>query len=94
MSPELPSALLREGLLLLVTVGAPLFAVALGVGLGRRLVLGELHTRRRGDDRVAAQRNVGLGGGDAEPEGDREQQPSAQEHQGTDATPAHPTAPM
>ena len=33
MSPELPSALLREGLLLLVSVGSPLFAAALGVGL-------------------------------------------------------------
>ncbi len=33
MSPELPSALLREGLALLVTVGSPLFAAALAVGL-------------------------------------------------------------
>ena len=33
MSPELPSALLREGLSLLLTVGSPLFAAALGVGL-------------------------------------------------------------
>jgi flagellar biosynthesis protein FliQ len=33
MSPELPSALLREGLVLLATVGSPLFAAALGVGL-------------------------------------------------------------
>jgi flagellar biosynthesis protein FliQ len=33
MNPELPSALLREGLTLLLTVGSPLFAAALGVGL-------------------------------------------------------------
>jgi flagellar biosynthesis protein FliQ len=33
MSPELPSSLLREGLGLLVTTGAPLFAAALVVGL-------------------------------------------------------------
>jgi flagellar biosynthetic protein FliQ len=33
MSPDLPSSLLREGLGLLVTVGWPLFAAALGVGL-------------------------------------------------------------
>ncbi|HUK65945.1 MAG TPA: flagellar biosynthetic protein FliQ [Anaeromyxobacteraceae bacterium] len=33
MTPELPSALLREGLVLLGTVGAPLFAAALLVGL-------------------------------------------------------------
>lgn len=33
MSAELPSALLREGLALLVTVGSPLFAAALAVGL-------------------------------------------------------------
>ncbi len=33
MTPELPSALLREGLVVLGTVGAPLFAVALLVGL-------------------------------------------------------------
>jgi flagellar biosynthetic protein FliQ len=34
MTPELPSALLREGLQLLGVVGAPLVAAALGVGLG------------------------------------------------------------
>ena len=34
MTPELPSALLREGLQLLGVVGAPLFTAALGVGLG------------------------------------------------------------
>ncbi len=34
MTPELPSALLREGLVLLGLVGAPLFVVALLVGLG------------------------------------------------------------
>jgi flagellar biosynthesis protein FliQ len=34
MNPELPSALLREGLALLGVVGAPLFAAALVVGLG------------------------------------------------------------
>jgi len=33
MTPELPSSLLREGLALLFTVGSPLFAAALGVGL-------------------------------------------------------------
>ena len=33
MSPELPSSLLREGLMLLGTGGAPLFAAALLVGL-------------------------------------------------------------
>ena len=33
MSPELPSSLLREGLMLLGTVGAPMFAAALVVGL-------------------------------------------------------------
>jgi flagellar biosynthetic protein FliQ len=33
MGPELPSALLREGLMLLAVVGAPLFAAALVVGL-------------------------------------------------------------
>jgi flagellar biosynthesis protein FliQ len=33
MPTELPSALLHEGLILLVTVGSPLFAAALGVGL-------------------------------------------------------------
>jgi len=33
MSPELPSALLREGLGLLGMVGSPLFAAALVVGL-------------------------------------------------------------
>jgi flagellar biosynthesis protein FliQ len=33
VGPELPSALLREGLGLLVTVGWPLFGAALGVGL-------------------------------------------------------------
>jgi len=33
MNPELPSAVLREGLALLATVGAPLFAAALVVGL-------------------------------------------------------------
>ncbi len=33
MTPELPSALLREGLTLLLTVGSPLFAAALAVGL-------------------------------------------------------------
>ena len=33
MSTELPSALLREGLALLFTVGSPLFAAALAVGL-------------------------------------------------------------
>ncbi|HTT71491.1 MAG TPA: flagellar biosynthetic protein FliQ [Anaeromyxobacteraceae bacterium] len=33
MTPELPSALLREGLVLLGTVGAPLFATAIVVGL-------------------------------------------------------------
>lgn len=33
MNPELPSALLREGLTLLAVVGAPMFATALLVGL-------------------------------------------------------------
>lgn len=33
MTPELPSSLLREGLVLLGTVGAPLFAASLLVGL-------------------------------------------------------------
>ncbi len=33
MSPELPSALLREALALLAVVGWPLFAAALAVGL-------------------------------------------------------------
>lgn len=33
MSPELPGALVREGLGVLATAGAPLFAVALAVGL-------------------------------------------------------------
>lgn len=33
MTAELPSALLREGLSLLLTVGSPLFAAALAVGL-------------------------------------------------------------
>jgi flagellar biosynthesis protein FliQ len=33
VSPELPSALLREALLLLATIGAPMFAAALVVGL-------------------------------------------------------------
>jgi len=33
MSPELPSALVREGLSLLASVGAPLFGAALLVGL-------------------------------------------------------------
>ena len=33
MTPELPSALLREGLVMLGVVGAPMFAVALVVGL-------------------------------------------------------------
>jgi flagellar biosynthesis protein FliQ len=33
VSPELPSALLREGMTLLAIVGAPMFAAALLVGL-------------------------------------------------------------
>ena len=33
MTPQLPSALLHEGLMLLGMVGAPMFAVALVVGL-------------------------------------------------------------
>jgi flagellar biosynthetic protein FliQ len=33
VSPELPSALMREGLALLAAVGGPLFAAALGVGV-------------------------------------------------------------
>jgi len=33
VTPELPSALLREGLTLLAVVGAPMFATALLVGL-------------------------------------------------------------
>jgi flagellar biosynthetic protein FliQ len=33
VNPELPSALLREGLTLLAVVGAPMFATALLVGL-------------------------------------------------------------
>ena len=33
MTPDLPGSLLREGLLLLASVGAPMFAAALGVGL-------------------------------------------------------------
>ena len=33
MTPELPSAILREGLTLLAVVGAPMFATALLVGL-------------------------------------------------------------
>lgn len=33
MSPELPSALVKEGLALLAVVGAPLFVAALVVGL-------------------------------------------------------------
>jgi flagellar biosynthesis protein FliQ len=33
MSSDLPAALLREGLLLLASVGGPLFAVLLAVGL-------------------------------------------------------------
>ncbi len=33
MNPELPGGLLREGLMLLGTVGAPLFVAALVVGL-------------------------------------------------------------
>ncbi len=33
MSPDLPSHLLREGLVLLGTVGAPMFAAALAIGL-------------------------------------------------------------
>ncbi len=33
MNPELPSSLLREGLVLVGTVGAPMFAAALAVGL-------------------------------------------------------------
>jgi flagellar biosynthetic protein FliQ len=33
MNPELPSALLREGMMILGVVGAPLFAAALVVGL-------------------------------------------------------------
>jgi len=34
VTPDLPSALLREGLQLLGVVGAPLFAAALVVGIG------------------------------------------------------------
>ena len=34
MTPDLPSSLLREGLLLLAIVGAPLFLAAIAVGLG------------------------------------------------------------
>ena len=33
MTPELPSALLREGMTLLAVVGAPMFATALLVGI-------------------------------------------------------------
>jgi flagellar biosynthesis protein FliQ len=33
VNPELPSSLLREGLVLLGTVGAPMFVAALAVGL-------------------------------------------------------------
>ncbi len=33
MSPDLPSALLREGLMVLATAGAPMFLTALVVGL-------------------------------------------------------------
>ncbi len=33
MTPDLPAALVREGLLLIATVGGPLFATLLAVGL-------------------------------------------------------------
>jgi flagellar biosynthesis protein FliQ len=38
MPPELPSALLREGLMLLATVGGPLFAALLVSGLAMGIV--------------------------------------------------------